>query len=64
MPAQMEDACLYLKACLVLSSREYPVIAVLKAIIHGINDTILYGSMKTDRKAIRTAVPNIPVRMQ
>ena len=64
MPALIEDICLYFKVSLVFSMREYPVIAVLNAMIQGTNGTMRYNSMKTDKKIIRTTVPIIPVRIQ
>jgi len=64
MPALMEHACLYFKVSLVLSMREYPVIAVLNAIIQGTNGTTLYSSMKTERNTTRTATPNTPARIE
>lgn len=64
IPAHIEAQCLCRRVSRVLSNSEYPVIAVLKAIIHGMNMATRNTSINKVKNATRRMEPITPVKIE
>jgi len=64
MPDIIAEIYLYFRRSLVLSIREYPVIAVFRAIIHGINLRTEKILRKVEKNRTMSIAPNTPARIE